>query len=216
MASATALLLDLDGVLVDSRPQLRACFEQVAHGLGLDPPRQEVLARISTLSPRAAARRLFPGRDRWAVGKLVDAAFAEADSPIVAPGIPLLVEFLPDVARAVVTSRNKVQARSILTRSGLAPAFRCVVTWGDTMRHKPAPDPLQLALRLVGRGRGAYVGDAPSDMRAAKAGGLLAIGALWSSSFSAADLVRAGADVIVEEPMEILDCIERMDRHGLN
>jgi phosphoglycolate phosphatase-like HAD superfamily hydrolase len=53
-------------------------------------------------------------------------------------------------------------------------------------------------------------------MRAAKAGGLLAIGALWSSSFSAADLVRAGADVIVEEPMEILDCIERMDRHGLN
>lgn len=52
--------------------------------------------------------------------------------------------------------------------------------------------------------RTAYVGDQAMDILAARSAGVLAVGAIWDANASEDDLRKAGADVIVKEPKEIL------------
>ena len=61
--------------------------------------------------------------------------------------------------------------------------FDVVVTGDDTVRHKPDPEPLLLALDQLGATAetAAYVGDSPFDIRAAKAAGMTAIAVSWGN-----------------------------------
>ncbi len=61
--------------------------------------------------------------------------------------------------------------------------FNATVSYHDTTRHKPYPDPIVEALRRlhVGPSEAIAVGDAPPDIGAARAAGVFAIGALWGS-----------------------------------
>jgi phosphoglycolate phosphatase-like HAD superfamily hydrolase len=66
---------------------------------------------------------------------------------------------------------------------------------------------LLLALERLGASPAdaAYVGDSPFDMQAAKAAGLYAIGVSWGRIHTADKL--ADADVIVDDPQELLDLV---------
>lgn len=107
---------------------------------------------------------------------------------------------------AIVTSKISWGAKGELERAGLMDRFATVVGYDDCERSKPAPDPLLLAMRRMNLeipGQIAYVGDAPSDMRAARAAGCQAIGAAWGSL----DLPRLRAenpDLLAERPREVL------------
>jgi pyrophosphatase PpaX len=83
--------------------------------------------------------------------------------------------------------------------------FDVVVTADDTLRHKPNPDPVLHALEVLGAGvEGAcYVGDAPFDMQAGGAAGVITIAVTWGF-FSRADLAAENPDLIVDTPEELL------------
>ena len=52
-----------------------------------------------------------------------------------------------------------------------------------------------------------YIGDTGTDMKTGKNAGLYTVGVLWG--FRGKDeLLESGADVIIEKPVELLDCIE--------
>jgi pyrophosphatase PpaX len=87
--------------------------------------------------------------------------------------------------------------------------FDTVVTGDDTERHKPAPDPLQLALERLGGdpSSAVYVGDSPFDIRAAKAAGTAAIAVTWGGIHSRARLAGESPDVILDEPLKLLDVL---------
>ena len=67
---------------------------------------------------------------------------------------------------------------------------------------KPAPDGIRLACERMGLDplEVAYVGDAPNDMRCARAAGSLAIGAGWGHQFDA----TVAADVVVARPDDVV------------
>jgi len=83
-----------------------------------------------------------------------------------------------------------------------------VVTAEDTERHKPEPAPVLLALERLGRpSEGAcYVGDAPFDLRAARAAGVAAIAVTWGF-FSRAALEPEAPDLIVDRVDELRDAL---------
>ena len=54
-----------------------------------------------------------------------------------------------------------------------------------------------------------YVGDTSTDMQTGKNAGLYTIGVLWGFR-GREELLENGADLLMEEPRELYDCVERM------
>jgi len=199
------LLFDLDGVLVDTRPLMAAALRNTAQALGMPPPDTEALAAAITLAPTRAARHLFPTAPS-AVSLVSCALTRQFDQARACDGIreALSLATAADLPLGVVTSRNRQEAARCLHAAQIDGFFRVVITWGDTARHKPFPDPLLAALTRLGCVRGHYVGDTPDDMRAAVAAGLQPLGAGWASAWGDAALHAAGATQLLRHPLDLL------------
>lgn len=112
---------------------------------------------------------------------------------------------------AVVTSKATWGATGELTRARLLDRFATVVGWHDSVRHKPEPEPLIVAmerLRIDDPGTVAYVGDAPSDVRAARAAGCRAIGATWGS-LDARRMRAERPDLLAHRPADVIAYVRR-------
>ena len=89
------------------------------------------------------------------------------------PGIREMVQAFRDknISMAVVTNSPDTYAKDLLFHHSLP--VKTVVAYHDTRRHKPYPDPMELAMQLshsTARNTVA-IGDAVNDIRAAKAAG---------------------------------------------
>lgn len=69
----------------------------------------------------------------------------------------------------VVSGKMSYKIRNLMERDGMLDLVEVVVGYGDTERHKPFPDPIDLALSHfdVPKGDVLYVGDSPNDSGAA-------------------------------------------------
>jgi phosphoglycolate phosphatase-like HAD superfamily hydrolase len=72
-----------------------------------------------------------------------------------------------------------------------------VVAFEDSTEHKPHPRPLIQALDSLRATRGVGVGDLPTDIEAARAAGLSAIGVSWGCG-SVEVLLDAGAESVCD------------------
>jgi len=88
--------------------------------------------------------------------------------------------------------------------------FDTIVSSDDTERHKPDPAPLLLALERLGAeaGDGAYVGDSPFDVEAARAAGLRSIAVTWGGIHDRERLGAVGPDAIASTTLELLAALE--------
>lgn len=112
-------------------------------------------------------------------------------------------------AVGLVTSKRRWAVAEELRQLGLLADFDTVVCLEDTERHKPNPEPLVLARERLGGGPAVYVGDAPTDIRAAQAAGMPSIGASWGWC-GAEELTAAGADAVCREALELFGEIRRI------
>ncbi len=103
---------------------------------------------------------------------------------------------------AVVTSKRRSSVEMALDSfPDLRDIFDVFVTMEDTTQHKPLPAPLLKGLRLLGDispERAAYVGDAPFDIAAARAAGVMSVALSWGA-FTVEDLRAAGPDHLFED-----------------
>lgn len=179
---AEALLFDLDGVLVDSRPAWYAALAEIQREVGLPITGRETFDRTFGQSTEADARDFFDGRlSAAALTARYEAVFPrylgdvrrmEADSP------ECLDAWGRDGHRlAVVTNAPGNTALAMLTQSGLVGVFGVVVT-PESAPPKPAPDMLALACRIldVVPAAALLVGDTETDVAAGVAAGVRVIG----------------------------------------
>ncbi len=118
---------------------------------------------------------------------------------------------------AVASGRPRFEAELALKRFRLLSYFDSVVTLDESLFPKPHPYPLLRAIREIGLPypRCAYVGDVVDDMLAARAAGkeipVLAVGFVPGPKNNAREkaLVRAGADLLVRHPGELLRFVGR-------
>ncbi|AXI89603.1 HAD family hydrolase [Streptomyces sp. ETH9427] len=179
-STSRALLLDLDGVLLDTRPVMRKAWRKVQemHGITLpfhDYERHlgrefgDIMQRLG-VTDAEAVRRTY---ETESVGA---AHLAQEFTGIV----EMLHAFVAaDWRLGVVTSKHIHRAAPLLACLGCP--FATIRTPAGRGRSKPAPDPLLLALVDLGVDPAAavYVGDMAVDQESAARAGVAYIHAGW-------------------------------------
>ena len=182
------LLLDLDGTLVNSVPDLAAALNRLMRARGLGAlSRSETAAMVgdgvARLVERAfAARGHAP--DAGAVAEFsadygAHAAVATAPYPGVSEGLRSLIG--EGWHLAVCTNKPEAAARSLLSALGLAQYF-VAIGGGDSFPvRKPDPAHLLETLKAAGGkpGHTVMAGDHANDVAAARGAGLPCIFAAW-------------------------------------
>ncbi len=191
-----ALLFDLDGTLIDSIELLLTCMEHAFTGRSPAPSRAAWTAGIGTpLRTQLAEWCDDDAAVEELVGKYRD--FQDLHLERLTSPYPGVLDFFAWArgeghATGLVTSKGRGMTARSLEHVGLADSFDTIVTYEDTERHKPGPEPVQLALDRLGlpASRAIFLGDSTHDMHSGRAAGVRTAAALWGP-FSREELAPA-------------------------
>jgi pyrophosphatase PpaX len=198
------VLFDLDGTVIDSGAIILASMRHAAKEvLGAEPPDEELMAAVGGHGLEAQMHTLAPDR----VDELVSVYRAHNeplhDGLVCCAGINELLVRLKDEGRrlGIVTAKRRKTVDLAFDQIPLAHLFETVVGGNETERHKPDPEPLFLALDRLGASpdEAAYVGDAPFDVKAAKAAGVFSVAVTWGGIHSRDRLKVEQPDAIVDD-----------------
>ena len=170
------LLLDCDGVLVDSHNAAAVAWNSWAKrwAPGFDFHRDVEHGRRI---PDLVAELVDAAGDvAVATAELIQAELDHAADVVAIPGARQLLESSPRGRWAVVTSGGRAIATARMASAGLVPAD-VLVTSEDVEHGKPFPDPYLLAAQrlAVSPDRCAVFEDAPAGIAAARAAGVCTI-----------------------------------------
>ncbi|HKM85426.1 MAG TPA: HAD-IA family hydrolase [Terriglobales bacterium] len=197
----SALLFDLDGVLIDSTPAVARVWSRWAAEHGLDP---ETVVRVAHGRPsRTTIRELLPNADVDREDREVERREMEdLDGVVLLPGARELLNVLPPERWTIATSCTRPLAEVRLRAAGL-PIPKTLTTSSDVKIGKPDPEPYLKAAAKLGFAASdcIVVEDAPAGVRAGKAAGARAIAFL--TTMIGRDLEEAGADWIVQNCADI-------------
>jgi HAD superfamily hydrolase (TIGR01509 family) len=176
MTSVRAVLLDMDGTLVDSDASVERAWTTWSAEHGLDPA--AVLAIAHGSPADRTVRRLLPVLDDAAVGasaqRQLDLQYDDLSDVVAAPGAPDLLAALDRTGLpwAVVTSADVRLAKARLGAAGIDPPL--LVTVEDVRRGKPDPDGYRLAAGRLGVDPAAclVVEDSEPGLAAGRAAGM--------------------------------------------
>lgn len=183
--SRDVLLVDLDGTLVDSAPDLARALnalldEQTVQALPLATVKTMVGEGARKLVERAAAARGLTAPPDALLERFL-ALYAETLAVETRP-FPQAVETLSALKAAgwrlaLCTNKPIGFSRAILDALGLAGLFEATAGGDSFAVRKPDPEHLRLTLAPLGLGleRAVMVGDGPSDLEAAAAAGIPAV-----------------------------------------
>jgi mannitol-1-/sugar-/sorbitol-6-phosphatase len=193
LGGAQALLVDLDGTLVDSSAPVRRAWTAFAERHGLDP--DEVHAFAQGRPSSETVRLLAPSADHAAEAALVEEAeTTDTDGVFALPGAGDLLR--SGYPLAIVTSCSSQLADVRLRAAGL-PRPEVVISSSMVMRGKPDPEAFLLGARRLGvtPARCAVLEDSPIGIDAGRAAGARVI-ALRTTH---ADDALARADAIIDD-----------------
>ena len=166
IVARAALILDLDGTVWDSRAWYDALVSLVRPGSSAGSNAANALKRAGCTRARFKA-----------------ICRAGEPSLVCFPGLYETLGSLSakEVRLGVVTNLPSWMALPMLQAVGLDQLLAVVVTWGETKRHKPYPDPLLCAVEQLASNpaRSWYIGDESSDEAAAAAAGINFAWAAW-------------------------------------
>jgi sugar-phosphatase len=197
----SALLFDLDGVLVDSTPAVARVWTRWAIEHGFDPA--EVVARAHGRPSLTTVREYLPYSDYVAENKKVERGEIEdLDGVVPLPGTVDLLASLPQDRWTIVTSCSRALAVVRIRAAGL-PVPEKLVTSTDIVQGKPHPEPYLKGASVLGfpAAECIVIEDAPAGIQAGKAAGCRVIAFQTTSQPPA--LHAAGADWIVNNCADI-------------
>jgi len=195
----SAILFDLDGVLVDSTRSVARQWELWAKENGFDPG--EVLEVAHGRRTVEVLRLLAPGlASEEEVRKLEAREADDTEGVFVMPGAVDLVAAIPKTRWCIVTSGTHHLATSRLKLAGI-PIPAVLVTADDVVEGKPHPEPYLKGARLLGMdpARCVVIEDAPAGIQAGHAAGMKVIA--LTSTYGPDELREA--DAVVERLSEI-------------
>jgi pyrophosphatase PpaX len=203
------VLFDLDGTVIDSGAIILASMRHAAREvLGVEVPDEQLMAAVGGPGLEAQMQALSPDRADELV--TVYRAHNEPlhDELACCAGMDEVLVQLKDEGRrlGIVTAKRRQTVELAFARIPIEHLFETVVGGDETKKHKPDPAPLLLALERLGAApdEAVYVGDAPFDVKAAKAAGLYSVGVSWGGIHGRERLEAEKPDALVDTPEELL------------
>lgn len=203
------ILLDLDGTLVDSVPDLHAALDRMLLGRGLDPlSRAEATAMIGD-GVKVLVERAFAARDRVATAADVAAYLQDYEANAAAATRPFagIPEALMGMAAAgwrlaICTNKPERAARTLLADLGMTAQFVAVGGGDSYAVRKPDPGHVLATLAAAGGATTAavMVGDHANDMRSGRAAGLPVVFCAWGYGTAA----MAGDAPVAASPADLV------------
>lgn len=207
------VLLDLDGTLLDTAPDMAAALNRLREEAGLSPLGFNAIRPHVSHGAQALVRLGFPNVDgeQFAVlrKRFIEVYAARiASETRVFPGFETVLETMEarGLPWGVVTNKQTSLTSALLAALNLAHRAACIVC-GDTLgQRKPHPAPLLHAANLLGLDPQmcVYVGDAERDVQAGRAAGMQTVIALFGylGAHDRPDEWRA--DALIRDPVELL------------
>lgn len=214
-ACPRCLLLDLDGTLVDTAPDLAHALNLLRREHGLEPLAYELIRPHVSHGARMLVRlgfglleedpRFEPLRARFL--EIYQEFLTHSSRPF--PGMEELLAAIEarDMRWGVVTNKPAWLTHPLLAGLGLERRAACIVSGDTTRNSKPHPEPLLHAARTLGLGPGdcLYVGDARRDIEAGRGAGMRTLVAMFGYIAETERPHEWQADGLVHHPLEILD-----------
>ena len=195
----SAILFDMDGVLIDSTPAVARVWSRWALAHGFDP--ETVVHRAHGRPSRTTIRELMPGVTDIDIDRedreVEQMEIEDLDGMVLLPGARQLLNALPPDRWTIATSCTRSLAEVRLRAAGL-PIPKTMVTSSDVKIGKPDPEPYLKAAAKLGFAASdcIVVEDAPAGVIAGKAAGARVIAVL--TTMPRGDLAAAGADWMVQ------------------
>ena len=214
-------LIDLDGTLVDTVPDIAFCVDGALErlhrpaagqanvrrwvGNGIEPLLERALAGNGTAEPEEG--ELQAALAEFAALYQQHTSTRSRAYPGVAEGIQYLRA--RDVDLACITNKAQRYARALLADLDLLECFSLVLC-GDTVPHrKPDPEPVLRALRerSVAPDQAVLIGDSVNDVRAARAAGVPVICVTYGYNYGR-DIRDTRPDVVIDSLAELRQVFE--------
>ena len=210
MSSALAILLDLDGTLIDSAPGIldscRAALRALGHesppldasGL-IGPPIEEIMG---ALLAQFDDDRVVEGVAAYRADYGAHGLFGSQPYPGIRDALIAMHE--AGSRLLIATSKRRRFALRILAHVGLLEVFDSVYGSEDgrALDQKPELIAHVIAQHALERGLCLMVGDRRHDIAGAKANGIQSLGVLWGYG-TREELTGAGANGLVECPADL-------------
>ncbi len=210
------LVLDLDGTLVDTVPDLAAALNRLMAARGLPPFGYAATAAMVGDGVAKLVERAFAAQG-VAQDPAALAAFSHdyaAHAAVASRLFPGVADTLRDLAGsgwrfAVCTNKPEGAARTLLDAMGLSPLM-AAIGGGDSFPVRK-PDPAHLLATLAAADgsadRAVMVGDHANDVQAARGAGLPCIFAAWG--YGPASMAE-GASAVARDMAEMASIATRM------
>jgi len=219
------IMIDVDGTLVDSVPDLSWCVDETMKQIGL-PARGETAARnwvgngVIRIVQRAIANDLNAPHDEMLFDKAMPIfrqLYAENTSKrsVLYPGVVEGLDYLQNLKTkqglriGCITNKDEQFTHPILHDLGLWDYFEIVIS-GDTLAKKK-PDPLPLlhgakALECEPT-ESLMIGDSTSDVKAARAAGFGIICMSYGYNHGE-DICNSNPDIVIDSMQEFKTIIK--------
>jgi phosphoglycolate phosphatase len=213
------VMIDLDGTLIDTAPDLAACANRMLAELGMpehDPAK--VATWIGNGVPRLVKRALtgeMTAEPEAALFERAHALFQKHYAAHVAdlsrpfPGVTAGLDALNAAGFALACITNKAEAFTLplLDALGLRRYFQLVLSGDSLPRQKPDPLPLLHACRHFGitPDHGVLVGDSSNDVQAARNAGMPVICVPYGYNH--------GHDIRDSRPDAVIESLEELPRY---
>ena len=212
------VLFDMDGVLINTEHAIRLASIKTLAEYGINAKPEDFME----FTGMGEARFVGGVAEKYGVAyrpemkDRVYEIYAEiaGDNVDIYPGIPKMLKELRGngITFALASSADLVKVKINLACMGVAPEeFGALVTGSDIINLKPAPDIFIEAARRIGAdpAETVVIEDALSGIAAATAAGMRSVGV--TSSFTAAELLNAGAAQTITQTKDLISALELMD-----
>ncbi|MFA6073179.1 MAG: HAD family hydrolase [Candidatus Woesearchaeota archaeon] len=206
-----AVIFDVDGVLLDSFEANLKFFQDLLKKANCKQPTREEYSKMMHMSMMSVIKYFSKSKSDEEIQRIFDMGrFREVKYPIHLLKMPkdakkTIHELNKQYILGIVSSRVKQSIFETPAMMKLKDYFKVVVTYEDTINHKPHPDPLFLALKQlkIKPQDSVYIGDTENDLQAAKAAGMKII--IYSKDNF------PHADACTSSFADIIDIVSKMD-----
>ena len=174
------VLFDWDGTLVDSYHADTSAYLAMFKEMGIAWGLEELEKHYSPNWYEVYRAARLPRKHWETADRAWRTHYAKHRPKLIAGVRGVLAKVASAHYLGLVTSGDRDRVTRQLREFRLTTLFAARVCSGDTLRKKPHPEPLRLALRKMKLDPSAcvYVGDAPQDVEMARRAGVRAIGVL--------------------------------------